>query len=222
MRNFGELAPRFYMPDDDKGGDNKGDENKGEELPDAEIEKLLANPKIVKAMNAAADKRVNDAYKKWKKDEEIALTAEREKVQKDAKDNKLLEDGKLKELVEEREKEIGDLKGKIESFERRGKVDALLDKKGITDPDLRAQFHRMSGDLTELSEAIDLFQKKMKEVIDLEVTKRLGSGELPPKNKTEGGATKPEDLDTPAKKAEYIGKHGEVKFRELMTKRKKP
>lgn len=118
-----------------------------------------------------------------------AMAKAKEKAEKDAKERALIEQNNYKEAFEGKNAELTEALAKIESYERREKVEALLDKRKITNPKLRAVFHKMTGELGAVDEAIKAHLELITEVAGEEVDTRLDTGKtLPSHGKTEDGA----------------------------------
>lgn len=132
---------------------------------------MLAN----KDVQSEIDRRVTQALKTL----EARMKAERdeaiEKTQREAEEKKLLEDGKLAELLTARSAEVEHLKTRIGDFERHDHLAKLLDKHGITDPSQRAVFGNLTGDIAQLDAVIGAFVETRKAEIDRLVAERLKS-----------------------------------------------
>jgi len=151
------------------------------------------------------DRRVAAAV--LKRDADNALKAEEaaKKARKEAAEAKLLEDGKLEELANMKTKEAEEYKEKLAKYERDIKVDALLDKKEILNPEMRALF-KMSGndiDLTKLNDVIDGFNKVFDDMVSKKVDERLLTGT--PSTKQGTTLRDSQDLDVRIHEAESKG-----------------
>jgi len=175
-------------------GQGAGTENKNSQNNNSDdVIAKLSDPDV----QSEIDRRVTAAVKK--RDAENAIKAQEaaEKARKEAEEQKLLEDGKLQELVEIRSKEAEEAKSKLEKYERDLKIDALLDKQEILDPNMRAIFKATGMDLTELNPMVEGFKEQFDTAVQAEVNKRLKT-DPPPKGQTTKDAG---DLDSRIKAA---------------------
>lgn len=171
--------------------------------PEPDLDTLLKDKRV----QAEIDRRVTGAVGKMElkaKEREQAAT---EKAKREFAEAKLLEDKKFQELAEMKTKETTDALAKLERYEHEAKVAALLDKKGVTDPELRLLFMRFNGDLTELDPVIDKFHSQIEVQVEKRVNERLKTP--PPPSKSEVKVKEDTSLDTQIAAAEKAGNWGE-------------
>ena len=161
------------------GTDDGTDEKSFEEI-------LKDNPLFKKAFEDAqqveGDRRVEQAMKKQRKDEDSRIKQAKEDAKREAREKKLLEDGKQDELIEELRTQKQESENALQDYLKKDQVNKLLDNKKVLDPETREFYHKVNVSIEELSEFIDGFQavneKNTKEVVDERlVTKQ------PPKGK---------------------------------------
>lgn len=119
-----------------------------------------------KGVQGEIDRRVTSALKKARADADARVRETKDKAARDAAEAKLLEDGKLTELLELEKQKRAEAERLLDRHVHTDKVNQLLDKKGVTDPDMRALFHSLSIDLTELDAKIDVFQSKLGTLVE--------------------------------------------------------
>lgn len=214
------------MPDDVQGSDKGTDagkapgSDKGTELTPEQVEesKLLENPKVKELLQKEADRRVNQALEKERRNSTEREKAARDKAIREAEERKLLDDGKLKELADLKAKEAEEAKAELESYKRQGNIDALLDKEQVLDPELRAVIKQLPGDLAQIKEHTDKLKGLIGKAVEAEVQKRLGNNP-PPKGRDSqdlGRPTKLSDIKTAADKSAFISKYGIEEFTKLV------
>jgi hypothetical protein len=144
----------------------------------------------------------------------------RERLEKEAREKRLLENEEFRTLAEEREREAAEYKARLEQYERNQKVSALLDKKGVTNPEFRKVFLNLIGDdgspieLEELDERVSGFDLVFRAAVEEEVNKRIGT-KAPPKGESkERSQTKPARQMSTAEKVAFIAEHGRSAWQE--------
>ena len=180
---------------DGKKEDNQ-DGSKGKEEID-----LSTDPRI----QAEIDRRVTSAVQttrdKVKQEVETAVENARAEVQREAEEKKLLEEGKTEELLElEKERRIK-AEEKLAKVEHREKVDALLDKREVTDITLRKFLHKFNGDLAEVNETIDGLNEFLEQEVSKQVSEKLKTP-LPPSDKSSDTDTSGMSTESQMKAAE--------------------
>lgn len=145
------------------------------------------------------DQRVTAAVKKRDADNAVKSQKAAEKAQKDAAEAKLLEDGKLEDLVNIKTKEADEATAQLAKYERDENVDKLLNKHEILEPEFRDLFKATGLDLESLNPLIEGFVEKWNAAVKAEVDKRL-STDPPPKNTNTPPS--PGDLDAQIAKAQ--------------------
>jgi len=133
------------------------------------------------------------------------------KVKREQEERQLLEDQKWKELAERRETELAELKVLQETVEREKKVQSLLDKKEVTEPQFRKMFFAMNYELQELSDTVDSFNTVFQSAVEKAVAVRLGNTS-PSKTNGQQTANKPISKMTDTEKVAFISEHGQDKF----------
>lgn len=108
----------------------------------------------------------------------------RAEVRRELEEKQLLKDKNFEELAERRTQEAADAVAALEKYQHIAKVDELLDKREITDPELRAMFRKIPGELTDLDVDITAHRKAFDAAVDAAVSKRLDVS-TPPKAQKE-------------------------------------
>lgn len=143
----------------------------------AELATILARPDVQEIINQGKREALDKAERKAQEREKAA----REKAIKEAEEKRLLEANNFKELADLKSKEAEEATTRLKQYEHQAKVNALLDKKGVTDPEVRAIWLRFDGDLTELDPAIDKFTAQIEIQVEKRVNERLKTPPPPPK-----------------------------------------
>ena len=206
------------------GGQGEGTENETantNETPmdQAAVDALLEKPEVKAVLNELlqrnGDKRATQAAATAKKS---AL----EDAKKQQREDKLLEDQNFKELLTVREQEAAEAKAKLEAYERKDRVSALLDKELVTDPEQREGFHLLSGDLEIIKAQIDAQKAMIARLVDETVNKRLKT-DPPPGGKTSDSTLTAEDVRgwSTEKRTEFIRKEGAAAYAAVLAKRDK-
>ena len=138
------------------------------------------------------------------------------KVQKEQAEQKLLEEQKWKELAEIREAELLELKKIQETVDREKKVNALLDKKEVQEPQFRKIFLAMNLELQELSDTVDSFTTIFQSAVEKAVSQRLGTN-TPDKGNSKANGNKPISEMSDAEKVALIKEIGQEKYGKLVT-----
>lgn len=170
-----------------------------------------------KDIQGEIDRRVTAALKKAEIKFADREKKAREDAERKAREDKLVEENKHLELYEMEKKRRESLEATMKASEKRDKVNALLDKKMVIDPDLRKLFHSFQGDLEELDGLIDSHQKTVKSVVEKEIAERLKTTP-PPRGEDRPPAIvvrSRQDLKTPADKAKFIDEHGLGEYKKL-------
>lgn len=149
---------------DDKSGKEGGDQTASDDLFTA-----AAKAEIDKRVRSETDRRVTAAVRKVEEKAERRVEEALRRAQQEAEEAKLLEDGKVQELFEREKARTAELEARIAEREFGDKVDQLLDKREIVDPELRRLFHSVQGELTD----VDALITGVEEIVDREVEKRV-------------------------------------------------
>ena len=169
------------------------------------IEKILSDPsvqeEIAKRIQAETDRRMTLFVKKQKEEAERRVREAKEQAEREAREAKLLEDGKHEELIEQLKQEVAKSKTELENYLRKEKVNALLDKKNITDKTIRRLFHEVKVDLETLDGMIDEYLERESERVSEAVNTKLKT-ELPPKGDNQRNTKKNKTLAEQVKEAE--------------------
>ena len=182
-----------------EGGDS-GTETKGLD------ELLKENPsyeeEFAKRIQAEADRRVTQALQKKEAEMKRREEEARAHAAKEAKEARLLEDEKYKELAELRAKEAQEARAELERLQNERKVEALLEKREVHDPTLREVFKKSNLELEQLDEVITKTQKAIAAQVDKVVNERLGESGRPPQTSKDGSTL---SLQEQIRKAEASG-----------------
>lgn len=168
--------PETKDPKKEEGGSESGTD---------EIKKLLEeNEDLAKLIESKVDQRVTSAVKKRDREWEQKLEQERENAKKKAEEDKLLEEGKLQELLEKRSREAEEARSQLAKYEHMTKVDSLLDKHDVNDKDIRRTLRKMgeSMDLKELDEEIVNYTTRFNEAVKKQAEQLVATN--PPPKKT--------------------------------------
>jgi len=160
-----------------------------------------------KRIQGEIDRRIASLQKTMELKAKEREAAAADKAKREFAEAKLLEDKKFQELAELKAKEATDALAKLERYEHEAKVAALLDKKGVTDPELRLLFMRFNGDLTELDPVIDKFHSQIEVQVEKRVNERLKTP--PPPSKSEAKPKEDTSLDAQIAAAEKAGDYKE-------------
>ena len=132
---------------------------------------------------------------KWNSEMTVKEASAKEQAAREAKEAKLLEDGKLEELAAMKTKEAEAAQAELAAYKRNEKVNALLDKKEMLDPRLRSFASKIPGDLEELNDIYDGFMELVTELAGNISAKDLGTVPPPKGNaKTEEPLSRSEEL----------------------------
>lgn len=176
------------------------------------IEALLKeHPDLQKYLQSEADRRVTQAIQKKEREFQQKLLEEKRRAQKEAEEAKMLEDGKLQELLERKSREAEEAKQALAKYEHMLKVDALLDKHEVEDKDMRRLLRKLGEgmDLKDLDAEVTSFNEKFSEAVTRAVDKRLAVTS-PPK-KTPDAPKTPLDRMERIKQLQAEGKMKEAK-----------
>jgi len=146
--------------------------------PQPELDTLLKDKRV----QGEIDRRIASMQKTLEQKYKESAAAAAQKAKHEAEEARLLEKEDLKGLLELKAKEADDAKAQLAQYEHDQKVNQLLDKKGVTDPDIRSLFLRFNGDLTDLDPVIDKFNAQVGALVEKTVNERLKTPPPPPKN----------------------------------------
>jgi len=206
------------------GGQGDGTENetantKETPMDQAAVDALFEKPEVKAVLNELlqrnGDKRATQAAATAKKS---AL----EDAKKQQREDKLLEDQNFKELLTVREQEAAEAKAKLEAYERKDRVSALLDKELVTDPEQREGFHMLVGDLEAIKVQIDAQKAMIERLANETVNKRLKT-DAPPNGKATDQTLTADDVRgwSTEKRVEYIRKEGKDAYEAVLARRGK-
>lgn len=179
-----------------------------------EAEKIAAllkeHPDLQKHLQSEADRRVTQAIQKKEREFSEKLADEKRRAQKEAEEAKLLEDGKLQELLERKSREADEARHALEKYEHMQKVDALLDKHELEDKDMRRILRKLGEgmDLKDLDAEVVSFNEKFSEAVTRAVDKRLATN--PPPKPTQGAPKTPVEFNERIRQLYAEGKHKEA------------
>lgn len=150
------------------------------------------------------DKRVTQALETRDAQHAVKVQEAKEKAEKQAAEAKLLEDGELEKLANLKAQEADDANAKLAKYERDIKVDALLDKQEVLDPNMRSLFKATGLEIEELNPMIEGFKAQFDAAVKAAVDKQLKND--PPPQTTTQTAIDPGDLDAQILAAQKQGK----------------
>jgi len=115
------------------------------------------------------------------------------KVRQEMAEAKLFEDKEFEKLAELNAQKATQAEARLAEYERLQKVDALLDKKAVLDPELRSLFRAVPGDLTLLDAHIESYRSAFDAAVQKSVSERLDT-KAPPQSATETETKKPSEM----------------------------
>ena len=136
---------------------------------------------------AILEKRIERELRKQRAQYEAEVKAEKERLAKEAREQKLLEEKNFEALAKQREEELSQLKADLETRTLNEKTDVLLDKAEITSPELRSLIKGLPGDLEKRSQHIDGIATVIEAQVESKVAERLRTK---PPNKDNGQPSK--------------------------------
>lgn len=213
------------MPDEESQGHDlptsEGADAGTEETDKGEKEVVKTAEDILKdkRVQSEIDRRVTMALKKANEDFERKQLEAIKEAERRAEEQKLLEDGKTKELYEAEKRRREELENRIKAQERTENLNKLLDKKQVLNPKLRSVFHSVSGDLATVDGLIDDANSVMEEIIEQRLNERLKT-DPPPKSEGDlpldkRSIKKRSDFKTDAEKADWVHEYGFDAYKKL-------
>jgi exonuclease VII large subunit len=190
----------------------KSDDNKVESPEtEAKAETPDDGAELTPAMQAALDTRIARELDRVRKTAAAELEQEKARIEREARERKLLEDQNYQELYERQTAELNDLRGKLELQDLNAKTDQLLDKAGIATPELREVVRALPANLEQRADYIG----KLGSVVTGEAERRVAERlKMDAPSRGGSGADKPVSAMTLAEKVELRQRIGDAAFAE--------